>query len=86
MGQMKKPLLLTLTLFGTAIVSPQLSNADTIVHGPRGTAVHGANGTAVHTNHYWNDTYWHTNKYGYWNGQRGYWHVVNGKHVFVVVN
>jgi len=45
-----------------------------------------ANGTAVHTNHNWSDSYWHTNKYGYWNGQRGYWHVVNGKHVFVVVN
>jgi hypothetical protein len=34
--------------------------------------VHGARGTAVHTNYNWN-------------GQRGYWHVVNGKHVFVVV-
>jgi hypothetical protein len=42
--------------------------------------------TAVHTNANWNSAYWHSNKYGYWNGQRGYWHVVGGKHVFVVVN
>jgi len=42
--------------------------------------------TAVHTNANWNSAYWHSNKYGYWNGQRGYWHVVSGQHVFVVVN
>jgi len=48
-------------------------------------ALAGARGTAVHTNYNWNDPYWHSHKYGYWNGQRGYWHVVNGKHVFVVV-
>ena len=45
-----------------------------------------SNGTAVHTDANWNDAYWHSNKYGYWNGQHGYWHVVNGKHVFVIVN
>ena len=50
------------------------------------TVVHGARGTAVHTNYNWSDPYWRSHKYGYWNGQRGYWHVVNGKHVFVVVN
>jgi len=49
-------------------------------------AVHTGNGTAVHTNYNWNNVYWHSHKYGYWNGQHGYWHVVNGKHVFVVVN
>jgi hypothetical protein len=48
--------------------------------------VHGARGTVVHTNYNWNDPYWHSHKYGYWNGKRGYWHVVNGNHVFVVVN
>jgi hypothetical protein len=36
-------------------------------------------------NHSWNDPYWHTHKYGYWNGQKGYWRIKNGKHVFVVV-
>jgi hypothetical protein len=79
-----KPLILFLLILLSAMLSN--SNAQTIVHGRRGTAVQTANGTAVHTNHNWSDTYWHTNKYGYWNGQRGYWHVVNGKHVFVVVN
>ncbi|HWY93145.1 MAG TPA: hypothetical protein VNY04_09590, partial [Chthoniobacterales bacterium] len=54
-------------------------------HGPRGTAVHAGGGTAVHTDHNWNDVYWHTNRYGYWHGQRGYWTVRGGKHVFVVV-
>jgi hypothetical protein len=54
--------------------------------GTNGAAVHTSNGTAVHTNANWNDAYWHSNKYGYWNGQRGYWHVVGGQHVFVVVN
>jgi hypothetical protein len=33
----------------------------------------------------WNDPYWHTHKYGYWHGQKGYWRVKNGRHVFVVV-
>ena len=55
-------------------------------NGTNGAAVHTNNGTAVHTNANWNDAYWHSNKYGYWNGQRGYWHVVSGQHVFVVVN
>jgi hypothetical protein len=40
----------------------------------------------VHTSSNWNSAYWHSNRYGYWNGQRGYWNVVNGRHVFVVVN
>jgi hypothetical protein len=39
-----------------------------------------------YTNYNWDNVYWHSHKYGYWNGQHGYWHVVNGKHVFVVVN
>ena len=33
----------------------------------------------------WNDPYWNTHKYGYWHGQKGYWAVKNGRHVFVVV-
>jgi hypothetical protein len=33
----------------------------------------------------WNDPYWHTHKYGYWHGHKGYWTVKNGRHVFVVV-
>jgi len=41
---------------------------------------------SVHTNANWNSAYWHSNKYGYWNGQRGYWQVVSRRHVFVVVN
>jgi hypothetical protein len=56
------------------------------VHTNNGTAVHASNGTGVHTDANWNDAYWHSNKYGYWNGQHGYWHLVNGNHVFVVVN
>ena len=49
------------------------------------TAVKNGTSTAVvHTNANWDDAYWSTNKYGYWNGQRGYWTIVNGKHVFVV--
>jgi hypothetical protein len=67
-----------LALFGTLIAAPQKSNAAEVVHGARGTV--------VHTNYNWNDPYWHSHKYGYWNGKRGYWHVVNGNHVFVVVN
>ena len=64
-----KRLVLALALFGTVIGEPQKSDAATVVH----------------TNYNWNDPYWHAHKYGYWNGQRGYWKVVNGKHVFVVV-
>jgi hypothetical protein len=52
-----------------AVISPQKSDAATVVQ----------------TNHDWNDPYWHTHKYGYWNGQKGYWRIKNGKHVFVVV-
>ena len=74
---MMKNLVLAFALFGTLLTASQKSNAAEVVHGVRGTA--------VHTNYNWNDPYWHTHKYGYWNGQRGYWHVVNGKHVFVVV-
>jgi hypothetical protein len=50
------------------------------------TAVRTTSTTAVHTNSNWNSAYWHSNRYGYWNGQRGYWKVVSGRHVFVVVN
>jgi hypothetical protein len=81
---MKRLFLFPLTLLG-AMLPLANSNAQTVVHGHRGTVVHTANGTAVHTNHNYDDVYWHTNKYGYWQGQRGYWHVVNGNHVFVVV-
>jgi hypothetical protein len=56
------------------------------VHTNNGTVVHTNNGTAVHTNANWDNAYWRSNRYGYWNGQRGYWNVVNGRHVFVVVN
>ena len=55
-------------------------------NGTNGAAIHTNNGTAVHTNANWNNAYWHSNKYGYWNGQRGYWNVVSVRHVFVVVN
>jgi hypothetical protein len=74
---MMKPLILTLALFATVIGAPQITNAAEVVHGTRGTA--------VHTNYNYDHVYWHTHKYGYWNNQRGYWHVVNGRHVFVVV-
>jgi hypothetical protein len=80
-----KPLLLTLALFGTVIAAPQKLNADTVVHTHGGTAVHTHGGTAVHTNYNWDNPYWHGHKYGYWHGQRGYWHVVHGEHAFVVV-
>jgi hypothetical protein len=64
-----KRLVLALALFGTVIGEPQKTDAATVVT----------------KNYNWNDPYWHTHKYGYWKGQRGYWKVVNGKHVFVVV-
>jgi len=57
-----------------------------VVHTNNGTAFHTSNGTAVHTNANWNDSYWHSNQYGYWNGRRGYWHMVSGQHIFVVIN
>jgi hypothetical protein len=72
-----KRLLLGLVVLGAVIGAPKNLNAATVVHT--------RSGTAVHTNYNWDDVYWHTHKYGYWNGQRGYWKVVNGKHVFVVV-
>lgn len=78
------------------------SNADTVVHNRNGTAVHTGGGTVVrtgqgasvhtggttvvHTNYNYNHAYWRSHKYGYWNGQRGYWNYVNGRHVFIVVN
>ena len=74
---MMKSLVFAFALFGTLLAVPQKSNAAEVVHGARGTA--------VHTNYNWSDPYWHSHKYGYWNGQRGYWRVVNGKHVFVVL-
>jgi hypothetical protein len=82
---MMKPLLLTLALSLTVAAALQELNAAEVVHGARGTAVHTGGGTAVHTNYNWDNAYWHSHKYGYWNGQKGYWRVVNGKHVFVVV-
>jgi hypothetical protein len=81
---MMKPLLLIFAL-GTMAAALQESNAAEVVHGARGTAVHTGGGTAVHTNYNYGHVYWHTHKYGYWNDKRGYWHVVNGRHVFVVV-
>jgi hypothetical protein len=81
---MMRPLLLIFAL-GTMVAALQESNAAEVVHGARGTAVRTGNGTAVHTNYNWNDAYWRSHKYGYWNGQRGYWRVTGGKHVFVVV-
>jgi hypothetical protein len=55
------------------------------VHTGTTTAVKtGTNTTVVHTNANWDDAYWSSNKYGYWNGQRGYWTTANGKHIFVV--
>jgi hypothetical protein len=80
-----KPSSLLLVFAATAICS-QSSNGAEVVRTREGTAVHTGHGTAVHTNYNWNDPYWHTHKHGYWGGQYGYWHVVNGKHVFVVVN
>jgi hypothetical protein len=55
------------------------------VYHTNGAAFHRGT-TVVHTNSNWNDSYWHSNRYGYWNGHRGYWHVVSGDHVFVVVD
>ncbi|MFY9986712.1 MAG: hypothetical protein WAK31_18250 [Chthoniobacterales bacterium] len=46
----------------------------------------GNNGAFVHTSSNWNPGYWSSHQYGYWNGQRGYWRVTGGGHVFVVVN
>jgi hypothetical protein len=70
-----KPLLLALALLGVVFATLQKSDAETVVH----------TRTVVHTNYNWNHAYWHSHKYGYWHGQRGYWHVVHGEHVFVVV-
>jgi hypothetical protein len=56
------------------------------VYHTNGAAVRRSSTTVVHTNANWNDAYWHSNRYGYWNGRRGYWHLVSGNHVFVVVD
>jgi hypothetical protein len=72
-----KRLGLALALFGTVVGGSQKADAAAVVHTRYGTA--------VHTNYNWNAPYWRTHKYGYWNGQRGYWAVRNGRHVFVVV-
>jgi hypothetical protein len=77
--------LLLMFVLATMAAAFQESNAAEVVHGARGTAVHTGGGTAVHTNYNYDHAYWHTHKYGYWNDHRGYWHVVNGRHVFVVV-
>jgi hypothetical protein len=85
LNSMKRLILFPLALLG-ALLSAQNSDAETVVRTREGTAVHTGGGTAVHTNYNWDHVYWHSHKYGYWNGQHGYWHVVNGRHVFVVVN
>jgi hypothetical protein len=55
--------------------------------GTNGTTVHTNRTTiGVHTNSNWNSGFWSNHQYGYWNGQRGYWKVTSGNHVFVVVN
>ena len=55
--------------------------------GTNGTNVHTNRTTiGVHSNSNWNSGYWSSHQYGYWNGQRGYWKVTGGNHVFVVVN
>jgi hypothetical protein len=56
------------------------------VYHTNGGAVRRSSTTVVHTNANWNDSYWHSNRYGYWNGHRGYWHLVGVNHVFVVVD
>ena len=35
--------------------------------------------------HDWNDQYWHHEHYGYWHGERGYWHTSHHKHEFIKV-
>jgi hypothetical protein len=60
------------------------TNTETVHTGTTTAVKAGTGTTGVHTNENWDDGYWSTNKYGYWNGQRGYWTIVNGKHVFVV--
>jgi hypothetical protein len=55
-------------------------------NGANGAAVRRGSTTVVRTNSNWNDSYWHSNRYGYWNGHRGYWHVVSGDHIFVIVD
>jgi hypothetical protein len=82
-----KYLLILLALSATSLYANTYQGKNgKAAHNRNGTAVHTNNGTAVHTNANWDDAYWHSNKYGYWNGQRGYWHVVSGEHVFVVLN
>jgi hypothetical protein len=62
------------------------ATADTVRAGSTTAVRTGGSAAVVHTDSNWNSAYWQTNKYGYWNGQRGFWHVVSGQHVFVVVN
>jgi hypothetical protein len=66
----KMKTLLLIFALGTMAAAPQESKAA---------------GTAVRSNYNWDDDYWHTHKYGYWHGQKGYWRVKNGKHFYVVV-
>ena len=54
--------------------------------GTNGTTIHANGANVAHTNSNWNSAYWGNHQYGYWNGQRGYWKVTGGSHVFVVVN
>jgi porin len=35
--------------------------------------------------HDWNDDYWRHNRYGYWQGERGYWRYYHHKHEFIPV-
>ncbi|MEA3146092.1 MAG: hypothetical protein QOE88_1775 [Verrucomicrobiota bacterium] len=35
--------------------------------------------------HNWNDEYWHHQHYGYWHGERGYWHTHHHNHEFIRV-
>jgi hypothetical protein len=64
-----KSLLLALALFATVLAA----------------APQKSDAATVVASYNWNDPYWNTHKYGYWHGHKGYWNVVNGRHVFVVV-
>jgi hypothetical protein len=37
------------------------------------------------SDHNWNDEYWHHQHYGYWHGERGYWHTHHHNHEFIRV-
>ncbi len=54
-----------------------------------GASVVGTSLTAMadedHRDHAWNDDYWHHEHYGYWHGERGYWHYHHHNHEFIRV-